>query len=527
MPSQRREGPASQERHVLAALAEIGRIATEDLELRPMLQRVADAMVSHFDWELVVLVRVDREANRFVCEAVSATVPVTVHTGDELDLGRGLVSRAAASGESVFVTDVTGDPDYIEALPDCRQAVCVPVRHRGEVVCLLAVESTRTDAFDGRLPLIETIGEQVAGAIASARLFESTRQRAVDFEILSEVSRTALEAEDLWSLLDRVVSFLHERFDVTVAVVLLDDGGQTMRLAARVSDWPIEDPVGTRWRVEEGVIGRACRTGEIQYVADVTQDPDYVQLVQEAASELAIPIRFRDRTLGVINFEAADPTAFSPERREVLRLVTEQIAGAIHLASVAGELSLATRELNAINRQLKLLAEQDGLTGVANRRRFDHALDEEWRRAIRRRRPVALALVDLDLFKPLNDEAGHLYGDECLKAVAGVLQRNARRAEDLVARYGGEEFAVLLPGLDAEQAGSFVDRLRGAVEELGLEHTASTVGPVVTVSAGVAAHIPDGDRSESELIAAADAALYEAKRKGRNRVVVAGAGNPA
>lgn len=178
-----------------------------------------------------------------------------------------------------------------------------------------------------------------------------------------------------------------------------------------------------------------------------------------------------------------------------------------------------TRALAEANLRLERLSAMDGLTGVANRRRFDDVLSVEWRRACRSNEPLSLILVDLDFFKPFNDTNGHLAGDESLRQVALYLSRALGRAGDLVARFGGEEFVALLPRMAAEEAAGLAERLRAGVEALALPHNASAVSKVVTLSAGVATLVPDEDGSPATLLAAADAALYEAKREGRNRVV--------
>jgi diguanylate cyclase (GGDEF)-like protein len=180
-----------------------------------------------------------------------------------------------------------------------------------------------------------------------------------------------------------------------------------------------------------------------------------------------------------------------------------------------------TRALAEANSRLERLSSQDGLTGVANRRRFDEALDLEWRRASRSGTPVSLIMLDLDYFKDFNDTNGHLAGDERLRQVAQALASTLGRAGDLVARYGGEEFVVLLPGMGADDASALAERLRQGVEAMGLSHNASPVSQVVTLSAGVATAFAEERVSPAALVAAADGALYRAKREGRNRVAKA------
>jgi len=184
------------------------------------------------------------------------------------------------------------------------------------------------------------------------------------------------------------------------------------------------------------------------------------------------------------------------------------------------ELEAERAKLAAANVELERLATQDGLTGLANRRYFNDLLDKEWARAARDKTQVALVLVDVDLFKKLNDTYGHPTGDECLRKVAAVLQNAIHRPGDVAARYGGEEFAILLPGNTQAGAGLLAGRMRREVENLRVEHNESPFGHM-TISCGVAALRPDATRPPVELVEKADQALYRAKEEGRNRVAEA------
>jgi len=166
---------------------------------------------------------------------------------------------------------------------------------------------------------------------------------------------------------------------------------------------------------------------------------------------------------------------------------------------------------------LKVEALVDALTGVANRRAFDRRLSEEWRRGLRGRTPVAAVLIDIDFFKSYNDEYGHVAGDRALKLVAGTLTSSSSRAEDFIARYGGEEFVVLLPYCSVADAADIADSMRAMVQALAITHAANPSGRL-TISAGVACAVPTVGTTAEELVAAADRALYAAKRAGRNRV---------
>jgi diguanylate cyclase (GGDEF)-like protein len=173
-----------------------------------------------------------------------------------------------------------------------------------------------------------------------------------------------------------------------------------------------------------------------------------------------------------------------------------------------------------LNQELERLAHQDGLTHLANRRHFDETLAREWERLRREGRSMAVLFIDVDCFKPYNDTYGHAAGDECLTAIAGVLQLAARRPGDLAARYGGEEFVVILPGTELAGAREVAERILADVDKLRIPHAASQVAGHVTISLGLAVRVPQAGEAVQGLLEAADKAVYAAKRGGRHRVVV-------
>jgi diguanylate cyclase (GGDEF)-like protein len=177
-------------------------------------------------------------------------------------------------------------------------------------------------------------------------------------------------------------------------------------------------------------------------------------------------------------------------------------------------------KLLEVNRTLELLALEDALTGLANRRQFDLFTHAEMGRAKRGQTTLALLMIDVDHFKRFNDWYGHLVGDECLRAISAIIKENIRRPGDLAARYGGEEFAVVLPGTDYVGAFLVAEKIRNAVLQAQIEHTDSTEG-TVTVSIGVSACSPRPEDTPEALIGAADKALYVAKTSGRNMSVIA------
>lgn len=498
----------------LAVLNELARLATEDLDLRAMLQRITDALAARFGIELVALVRIDRAAGRFVCEALTSRIPTQAFVGYGRELGSGVVGHVAATGEPLLLDDTRTFPNYVDTADGVASELCLPIKHRGEVVALLNLESPRPAAFRDQLPLFAAVADQLAGAIASARLYEETRRRAFYLEVLTEVSRIALATGDLKDVLGRIVRYVQARFDLALAaIVVATESGTEWEHRAIALRPGVTPPHRRRWPVTAGVVGRAIRTGEPQLVLDTASDPDFFSLDRDIACEYVVPLKFQGKIRGAFNVESDDPDVLSSENLALFRTLGEQMVGPI-------ELSVVNRKLQLANAELAALARRDPLTGVANRRQFDETLDAEWRRARRSRAAVSLIIVDVDQFKAYNDACGHQAGDGCLQAVARALSTVAHRAGDLVARYGGEEFAVILPGLDLEHARALAEAMRNAVEHLALPHPASPVGPSVTVSLGVASRQPLRGDTFAALVHEADVALYRAKSEGRNRVAV-------
>lgn len=184
-------------------------------------------------------------------------------------------------------------------------------------------------------------------------------------------------------------------------------------------------------------------------------------------------------------------------------------------------LQVSQEQLGAANVLLQKLNGLDGLTGIANRRKFDETLAQEWQRAMRGKSSVALLMCDVDDFKMFNDTYGHLAGDQCLKRVAAVLTEQLKRPGDMVVRYGGEEFAVILPDTSIEGAVRVANACRRQLQALAIPNERSLPQGTVTISIGAADAMPGENFTLDKLIEAADRALYAAKHRGRNTVCAA------
>jgi diguanylate cyclase (GGDEF)-like protein len=378
---------------------------------------------------------------------------------------------------------------------------------------------------------LEMVSAQASSVLSSVRHAELSERRARLLELVNTATRVALESDELSDVLHQIVSFLRDQFDLVLATLnLIDLDSGHMVLQAMSARGVSKLQLGARFTPMQGIIGRALRHGEPQLVNDVSCDPDYLLHSPNTVCEFALPVIRRGKILGVLNLESDRLDAFDAPTQLVLRTLADQLAGAVHLATINSELrsnvrAVADREaalkrsnekLRRANESLQRLSLLDGLTGVANRRAFESALRRYWRSCARAYKPLSLILSDLDFFKLFNDAHGHLAGDDALRLVAKTMQTQLGEDEDLiVARYGGEEFAMLLPGYDLSSAVAMAEKSRVAIARVSCQ------GVGLSMSAGVASFVPSAANSADGLILAADLALYSAKSNGRNQVCVA------
>jgi diguanylate cyclase (GGDEF)-like protein len=257
----------------------------------------------------------------------------------------------------------------------------------------------------------------------------------------------------------------------------------------------------------DGLCRQALRSGKPVLVNDVSAVRGYIQGFAEVRSELCIPLLSFGQAMGVLSLESAKLDAFD-------------IADVPALESVADICANAIQNAHYFER-VRHMAYVDGLTGVFNRRYFETRILEEIERAKRYQGSMSLVLIDIDSFKRLNDEFGHLMGDDVLRQISAIFSQNLRKA-DVGCRFGGEEFAIIVPEVTGGDAFYVAEKLRKVIQ--------ATVFPgvprPVTISAGVAS-CPVNGSTRDELVKAADEALYSAKQTGRNKVVAAGAGAPS
>jgi diguanylate cyclase (GGDEF)-like protein/PAS domain S-box-containing protein len=264
------------------------------------------------------------------------------------------------------------------------------------------------------------------------------------------------------------------------------------------------------WSPEE-VMGRNMLA--VAHPEDIAAIEQILKECREGAAPRSLEYRCRRADGSYVWVE------FSP------RLYRDPDSGkAAGFVSVTRNISLrkvAEEEKQRAFKTVERMAESDALTEIANRRHFDAVIEQEWLRAYREQSCLSLLLLDIDRFKPYNDQLGHLAGDECLRRVVAAISPLVCRAADLLARYGGEEFVVVLPNTDLRGATQMAEKIRGTVETCRLVHPANPPYAQITISLGCAAIVPRKETTHLDLLRAADEALYRAKSSGRNCVCLA------
>ena len=241
---------------------------------------------------------------------------------------------------------------------------------------------------------------------------------------------------------------------------------------------------------------------------------------EDIQSVLCCAMRADDKLLGFVGCDmVARQRDWTSNDLRRMKLVGEMIAKTLQNVRYRQSLQQIQQQLLQANQELQKQASQDGLTGIANRRQFDHHLHNELKRCSRNQQPLGLVMLDIDRFKQYNDHHGHQAGDEALKQVAQLLQQQVKRQGELAARYGGEEFAIILPGSDNDACYQLACNIQQQLAQLGIAHPSSDIKPLLTVSIGYCSLLADKSSSSDSLIKQADAALYQAKKAGRDQII--------
>ena len=424
-----------------------------------------------------------------------------------LPLDKGLPGAAVRLRRPVNAGDVSKDPRYVRTFPATRSQLAIPLMGRESVVGVLDFQSEQPDFFnDETVNLLTLFSTQASIAIENARLHSLERQRAVQLETINTLSKQTASVLDLKELLAKVCPLVVECFSVDHVSILLNEGDQLVVRAQHGKLTPLFNE-GKHLPSSGGLCARALQTGKTVVENDVGKVPGYIAGYAESVAEMCLPLIARGEPLGVLALDSATLGGFRSVDVRALESVADICAIAIQNARYF--------------EQTRQMAFVDGLTGVYNRRYFEQRILEELERATRYAGGLAVLMLDIDHFKRINDESGHLLGDEVLRQLSHILTQQMRKV-DVVCRYGGEEFSILVPQTTGEHALGVAEKVRKVIEEWSFPG----VPRPVTVSIGVA-DFPENGATRDELVKAADAALYAAKQAGRNRVLAASASTRA
>ncbi len=483
----------------IAVLYDAGQAVLSTFDLDEVLHRILGIARDYFHLQNVAILLLDKEAQQLCVRS-----QVGWDAGqDKICLGynEGITGASVLKKQPVYAPDVSQDARYVCAARSTRSELAIPLMVRDEVVGVLDCQSERLNHFDHEtIDLLTLFSTQASIALQNARLYSLERQRARQLEAINAIAQQSTAVMDLEDLLARVCSVIQHAFQVTHVSLLLREEGDLVLRAHEGTLTPCMPP-GGRLPSEGGPWSSVLATGGTIIENDLSSAPAPFRMFAESASRMSIPLISFGQTLGVITLHSSQKNAFRESEMQSLESVADICASSIQNAHYVERI-----------RQLSYL---DGLTGIFNRRFFELRIMEEIERARRCGTGMAVVMVDIDQFKKLNDEFGHLLGDEVLRQVSSLFHQQLRKI-DVVCRYGGEEFALLLTHTNAQHALGVTEKLRRLVEGWQFPGVPRTV----TISAGIAA-FPDHGTSRDDLIRAADTGLYAAKQAGRNRVCLA------
>lgn len=487
----------------IAILYDASQAVLSTFELDEVLHRILVIAQDFFRLECAAVLLVDKEKDELYVHCQIGGNEITKN--GRLPIGTGIIGIAAKKKRPICVPDVTKDARYINSIAKTKSELAIPLIVNGEVAGVLDCQSESLNYFDSETTdLLTLFSTQASMALQNAGLYSLERQRAAQLRAINSIAQEMNAVLDLKELLKKIGPLIQQAFHVPHVSILVKQEEDLTLMSSTGSLTSLHEE-GSLIPPDSQLCAQAFATAKTVIENDVKALPDYVALCHETASRISIPLVSFGQVLGMLVLDSNKLRSFSDDE--------------VHpLESVAGICATAIQNAHYVDR-VKQLAYLDGLTGIFNRRYFELRIVEEIERAKRFNSSMSVIMIDIDHFKKLNDEFGHLLGDEVLRQVSSLFNQHLRKT-DTVCRYGGEEFAIILSQTDPHYSLAIAEKLRKGVAEWSFPG----VPRAVTISAGAATY-PAHGISRDELVKAADAALYVAKQAGRNCVRLAGAPN--
>ncbi|WP_224982374.1 sensor domain-containing diguanylate cyclase [Geomonas agri] len=463
-----------------------------------------ETLVTAFEVERVAIALPDSEGKSF---------PVTGVWGLPEELG-----TLSTEALQLFVTPdkakkaVPWEGRLRQALPEVAATVCTtfPLKAQGERLGFLAI-------FDTEIPpnatlLISMLAGSMAAKLASLGRDAARSKESALSERLMSLTDTLLQIDSKDLLYESILKIASELIDATQgSIMLIDKDGVGMQIVFTLG-MTLNIARCLQLKVGKGIAGMVAKTGQPLLVNDVEKDSRVAMANRQrfkSKSLICIPLKLKDKVIGVLNL--SDKKDLCPFTHSDLQLLT----------SFANLASLMIERTEVLEESVRFeqLSVTDPLTGLYNRRFLKSRLEEELNRSARQGLNLSIIFIDLDFFKSYNDLCGHLAGDEALKLTADII-KDSLRDMDIVARYGGEEFCAVLPGTSKSEAMTVAERIRCEIESKRFPGETDIPLRRLTASLGISSFPEDG-RTFNDLVHASDVALYEAKARGRNRIVAA------
>lgn len=524
--------------HAAAAMlrAQSAHALTERIEDYDLLTRVGHGLVSRLDVDYDTILRLLHEQLGYTHLAILTldgdppAITLKAHLGHAphvdamtFGLGKGVVGSVAASGEMLYLPDVSKDARYIPSTDDVQSEIAYPLKYGGQVLGVLDVQSATRDAFTARdRRILAALADQCAIALSNARQFATAgarleslaatraqleqyakflEDRQDELRLVNAVSAAASATLDLDRILASAVRSVAEGLRADrCGIGILDEDQTRIEVAAEHRTDGRETSIGVRLPVAAtSVMTDVISHRRTITSNDVLTDARFADVRSELAQThvrgtVIVPLVAGGRVIGTLSVSSSEqPRRFTDDEIGVLETVANQLALGVRNARLYG--------------RAKERANEDSLTGLFNHRYLHERLEYELLRARRANHPLAIALFDLNNFKMFNDTFGHLAGDEVLRVVATTLGM-CLRGTDIAGRYGGDEFLVILPQADAPGARMLLDRVRRKLEE---QAKAGFPPVAIELAAGVAVFPRDG-QNKRDLIAHADQSMYAEKR---------------
>ncbi|HEX7961045.1 MAG TPA: diguanylate cyclase, partial [Terriglobales bacterium] len=480
-------------------LTQIGQAVSSRLDTDDIMRTIHGEMGKIFDTSSFYIAFRENDEIRFEFECENGKVLAK----RSRKVTNGVTEHIISTGEPLLIPSEMekrrGELGLTSVGPRAKCFCGVPLFLHGKPAGMMAALSyEREFAYDERdLELLRTAAGQVSIAMENARTFEREQQRVRDLAFLNNISRIAISSKDPADMLADIAGEIHTTFKFDhISIGFLDYTTKEIIIKAEAGDSKYRIGVGKRLSLDRGLIGLVAYSNQPSIVQEQSSK-EPLGFFPDSRAVMCHPITYGETLLGILNVERFTSGSFSEE--EILILGT------------LGDL-LATALQNVFNFQkMEHQSITDSLTGLKTRRYFLEALQSEWKRASRSGRPFSVVMIDLDKFKTVNDEKGHLEGDLVLARVGRLLEQKIRHS-NVVARYGGDEFVILMPETGLEQAQILAERLRGWIASDPMLNQLHVTG-----SFGVASFPLHGARVE-EILSVADEGMYVSKHGGGNRV---------